>query len=307
MSKLHGEFDLNRWVKLFPIATMREEAHQFVSKRRAENPRHYRKETDFADHLRLMNPEGDHITSPISIAQVEQLRAEALHQAADNTVPTDVFIFAQGEPEKREVTKVGGLPYWPANKLWPKDKTGEPMPCIAQFNFSDSRDLVGRTPGDLLLIFLHGELGDDDPLHFEWLTIEQVPLVQPADVPKCNHWEILPCYGTIHRTVDYKVDHELLEEKYNQPWNITVIGGTKIGGIPSHIQDVSDEIGGRFLCSLGSVEPTSDKPRPFVNAEKPIDPFTRDRSKDYWMWGDAGSIFIYIDENGNVIQSAECY
>ncbi len=307
MSKIHEQFELERWIREFPLSKMREEAHQFVSHRRTENPKQYRTESDFANHLRLMNPGGDRITSPISIAKVEQLRAEALHDHAGETVLTDVFIFAKGEPDKREVTKVGGLPYWPASKPWPKTKTGEPMPFIAQFNLSDSRDLVGKTPGDLLLIFQRDDSGEDNPLHFEWLNVEPVALIQPAEMPKCDHWEILPCYGTIHRTVDYKVDHEPLEEKYNEPWNITVIEGTKIGGIPSKIQGAAEENRGRFLCALGSVEPTTNKPWPFVNSETPIDPFARNESAYYWMWGDAGSIFVYLDDDGKVVQSAECY
>ena len=57
-----------------------------------------------------------------------------------------------GAPEC-SVTKVAGLPYRAAGLPWPLTDDGRPMTFLAQFCFEESRDLVGKLPGDVLLIF----------------------------------------------------------------------------------------------------------------------------------------------------------
>src|SRR5262245_12956768 len=73
------------------------------------------------------------------------------------TVPIDVFAWAIGDPPDRDRTQIGGLRYRPADRPWPIGEDGKPMVFLAQFRFCESRDIVGETPGDLLLIFVpHG-------------------------------------------------------------------------------------------------------------------------------------------------------
>ncbi len=67
--------------------------------------------------------------------------------------PTDQIFFTTGEPAERSVTEVAGLPYRAAGLPRPRTDDGRPMTLLAQFCFAESRDLVGKLPGDVLLIF----------------------------------------------------------------------------------------------------------------------------------------------------------
>lgn len=58
---------------------------------------------------------GTHVTSPFHLFAVETLRDQH-HLRVGPAIPTDVFVWAIGEPARREVTKIGGLPYWPAHQ-----------------------------------------------------------------------------------------------------------------------------------------------------------------------------------------------
>src|SRR6266403_694498 len=78
---------------------------------REEMPDEYPNEAAVERHVKLMSPSGEIVTSPCHLATVEQLRAECLSKRCLPTAPTDVFVFAKGEPPDRGVTKVGGLPF----------------------------------------------------------------------------------------------------------------------------------------------------------------------------------------------------
>ncbi len=303
MSATHERVDLEKWIAEFPLLKLREEARRTVEAERIEQPEGFDDE-EFERRVQLIGPGGDQLTSPRTLAIIEQLRREALDKQKWKTVPTDVFVFAKGEPSRREVTKVGGLPYWPAGKPWPLRRNGQPMSFIGQFNFTDSLDLVGHLPGDVLLLFLADE-GVWPPIHHVWAKVTEQPLITPAAMPK-TAFEFLPCYGAIHRSVDYPelaVDDEL-EGKVYQHWNVTVWEGTKIGGVPSGIQQV-EENRGKFLCALGSPAP-SDKTWPFLNVAEPFD-YRSEEAERLLMWGDAGSLFIHIDRNGKVQAEMDCY
>ena len=97
---------------------------------------------------------GENVTSPCDVCNNELLRREMQDQYRwGPAVPVDIFVMAEGEPEKRNVTKIGALPYRPANASWPTGSNGQPMLFVAQFNFADSKDLTGELPGDILLVF----------------------------------------------------------------------------------------------------------------------------------------------------------
>lgn len=304
MSATHERVDLEKWIAEFPLLKLREEARHAIEANRSEEPEGFDDE-EFERRVQLIGPGGDRLTSPGTLAIVEQLRREALDLKKWKTVPTDVFVFAKGEPSRREVTKVGGLPYWPAGKPWPLRRNGQPMSFVGQFNFTDSLDLVGPLPGDVLLLFLADE-GVCPPIHLEWAKVIEQPLISPAEVPK-TAFEFLPCYGAIHRSVDYpevEADDEL-EGKVYQHWNVTVWEGTKIGGIPRGIQE-EDGCRGKFLCALGSIEPSSGKAWPFLNVAEPFD-YRSEEAEKLLMWGDAGSLFIHVGSDGMARADMDCY
>ena len=124
--------------------------------------------------------DGSHVTSPFHIFSVETLRDQH-HLRGGPATPTDVFVWAIGEPERRDVTKVGGLPYWPTHQLWPERPDGEPCQFLAQINFTDSTDLVPELPGDILLVFAKDSdewmWGRADALHLAWQKVTPQPLI----------------------------------------------------------------------------------------------------------------------------------
>src|SRR5262249_43668925 len=144
---------------------------------------------------------------PQGIVSAEKLRRLArLEDFADQAVGVDVFAFALGEPAERSITKFGGAPYRPRDLPWPETDAG-PMTFVCQYRFTESRDLVGDLPGDVLLIFareygLYTGEPDQPYFHFEWQSLGLTDLIEPQAVPK-PAWDFLQAYGVRFRTVDY--------------------------------------------------------------------------------------------------------
>src|SRR5690348_4565406 len=66
-----------------------------------------------AQEVLLSQPNVNAITSPVHLAIFEQLREEMrAGLTLDDGVPVDLFVWNIGEPPRREMTKIGGLPYW---------------------------------------------------------------------------------------------------------------------------------------------------------------------------------------------------
>ena len=125
--RMNYEFDLEEWLPRFSL----QELHGHYS--------------------------GNDITSPCDICNNELLRRGMKNEFEwGEPVPADIFVHSIGEPGNRYATKIGGLPYRSAGLPWPKTASGRSMALIAQFNFTNSTDIVGKLPGDLRLVF-----GDD--------------------------------------------------------------------------------------------------------------------------------------------------
>jgi hypothetical protein len=123
------------------------------------------------------------ITSPSDLCQNEILRRE-LRDEFDwgEPVPIDIFVMADGEPPDRHVTKLGGLPYRAADASWPVRRNGLPLVFLGQFDFSDSRDLTGPLPGDVLLVFADDAYMPEN-LHFEWQNFGLEGLIEQHAIP----------------------------------------------------------------------------------------------------------------------------
>lgn len=325
---IHQRVDIERWNRLFSLEKLRKEAREFVERRRKELPDQYKSASDVERHVKLMSPGGQIITSPQHLAIIEQLRKESLSSRNLPAIPTDVFVFAKGEPSNRSVTKIGGLPFWPKRKNWPTGNAGKPMSFVAQFCFTDSMDLFDSLPGEILLVFADGIYGKDwtegdvGALRFEWVNGSESSLVETKDIPLAR-WDLLPVYGEIHRTKDYMTElsvQSALKEAYKMWYCIAIAEGTKIGGMPRWIQD-ADEIPGRFLCALGSVHPVYQtdgiipRPYPFTNFQGPLvrcrggfraaeEEIRRNR---LLMWGDVGSLFLFLDDTNRIHWTTQCY
>jgi hypothetical protein len=304
---VHERVDIERWKAQFPLDRLRQEAREFVRKRREERPDLYADEAAVERHVALMEPKGDTITSPHDIAVVEQLRGELIPTVPETErVPTDVFVFGKGEAPRPDTTKVGGLPFLPAARAWPRTPEGKPMTFVAQFNFADSHDIVGHLPGDVLLIF-----GDEDGIYsldgagmvFEWVLGSEDDIISASNVP-ATEWTISPCFGAIHRTWDYPGDPHVLAG-FGAWQDVALILGTKIAGAPWWIQE-EEPPPGRFLCTLGSVQPAFLQPFPYLNVPEAIND-TLDPDRNNLMWGDMGTVYIFVDDDGNVDWTWQCF
>jgi hypothetical protein len=276
---------------------------------------------------------GEQITSPYDLYSVERLRDEhGLRKGM--AFATDVFVFGMGAPKDRRITKISGLPYWPKARTWPKADGGSPYQFLAQFCFVDSRDLVGKLPGDILLLFVpQGDeewLWELDRVRFEWLSLDTSALIDalPTGVqPFCqSEW-----YGVLHRTHDYPGAAEQARKlKVDQPYNLPVLNGSKIGGIPHAIQTkakygvdpttglpvlLPDRKGKSpaqcFLCQLSSIQAAPDVVYPWTNQKRKLT-LEFDETGIYGdgnqcMFGDMGSIYIFIDSSGRCMATSECY
>src|SRR5262245_48723454 len=48
-------------------------------------------------------------------------------------IPAQYLLYAQGEPETREQSRIGGLPYRPRGLPWPLDELGRPSEFVSIF------------------------------------------------------------------------------------------------------------------------------------------------------------------------------
>ena len=276
---------------------------------------------------------GEQITSPYDLYSVERLRDE--HGLCKGMAfATDVFVFGLGAPMDRCITKISGLPYWPKARTWPKADGGSPYQFLAQFCFVDSRDLVGKLPGDILLLFVpQGDeewLWELDRVRFEWLSLDTSALIDalPTGVQPFGQSE---WYGVLHRTHDYPGAAEQARKlKVDQPYNLPVLNGSKIGGIPHAIQTkakygvdpttglpvlLPDKNGNspdeRFLCQLASIQAAPDVGYPWTNQKKKLTLKFDDTGiygdGNQCMFGDMGSIYVYIDSSGRCMARSESY
>ena len=113
-----NSFDLTHWQRVFPWESIRDEA----------------------------DDSGTHITSPVHLVMIEKQREQIANDLSKlHNLPTEVFTFSLGEPDDPAATKIGGVPFRQHDKPWPQ-YSGYNYEFLAQFNFTNSRDLVGGYP-----------------------------------------------------------------------------------------------------------------------------------------------------------------
>lgn len=309
---IHERFDIDRWKAEFALDALREQAREFVLARKEQLPGQYPTQEAVDRHVHIMEPSGDSVTGPSEMAIIEQIRDEVFAlrpEIAHPSVPTDVFVFGRGEPNNREATKIGGLPYWARSRPWPHTRSGTPMQFAAQICFADSHDIVSDLPGDILLVFFdYDEYYDElDPsvLRLEWADLGETDLVSDADVP-VSDYKYMPHYAQIHRTYDYP-DAEEAFGNYSASYQLSVIEGTKIGGVPRWIQD-DPGLPGRFICAVGSINYSWYQPYPFLNVPQPLDE-THKQPDGYGelMWSDVGSLYVFADSEGKLTWDVQFY
>lgn len=296
---MNYEFQLDEWLARFPLR----EKHGHFS--------------------------ADDITSPGDLCNVEWLR-RGMRDEYDwgEPIPVDLFVLSRGEPQNRYATKIGGLPYRPAKEPWPCNAQGRSLALIAQFNFTNSRDIVGETPGDLLLVFGDNSQGFIDSYHFEWHDIGIQNLITTAELPR-DCMKIAPCFGNRCRMQSFP------EAQLRTPWEkpqcdgkevwsyrwIPQFQATQIGRAPYIIQAggrspyeeeelLEFEVSQRreHLCTIASVQPDAHQPYPWVNVPEPLNPEGQwNYGDNNLMIGDLGCIYITIDDDGRLHAGESSY
>jgi len=196
------------------------------------------------------------------------------HGAFGLSTPIDLFLLSVGESPDRTHTKIGGLPFWPRERDWPKSITGEPLPFLAQFCFRDSLDIVDSVPEDILLLFGNPDLPSSIVARWESST-SRSRLVDCSDMPDNR---IVPCfYGTRWRTESFPEaahpDPVLLADgtAVLDTGLVSELLGLQIGPGP-YFPRWSGRPGKaeRVVCAMSSVFPIPDRPYPFINRPQPL-------------------------------------
>jgi hypothetical protein len=289
---IHERLDVDHWVKRFPLAGIGD-----------------------ANLFALFS-----ITGPQPIAYIEQIRSDVKKKSdLGKPVPVDLCVWKLGDSERRDVTKIGGLPYWPANEQWPTFGDRKPFSFMAQFCFADSRDILPRLPGDILSVLVgdgHGEI------ELRWFRLGEKNLLPAKDIP-LQQWAIQPCHAVLHRTAEYPDSSYGLFQKYPNPisrWATRFTDGSKIGGSwelrgeipnPADFDDPDDreyfqgawdrklQQEKMFFCQLGSISKTAAQP--FVNVND-FDDLSQSDVKNLLMIADCGGCDFFFD--GKLTDSA---
>lgn len=264
------------------------------------------------------------IFSPKDLALTEQMRQRAgfhaesrrfFNRLARRFRPVDYLLPALGEPPRREMSKIGGLPYRPRG-AWPTGSDGRPMSFIAQLCLADSRAILRRAVtehlgGDVLLIFQEGgdwsrDEGDGVPLRFEWqpLSLAAQDLVTPEEIPGQEiQWS--PLYFQLHRTRECEDWEGTFPSPAGKPVGVDGASrASKIGGVPAWQQGESGK--GTFFASIHSVNPCGTGVEgtrfPFPNLEAPTWRWASDAG--FFMLGDVGTLYLFMRPNGSSIGSS---
>ena len=259
-------------------------------------------------------PSGTVITSPIDLWEVEEARDDVGRDPMGPAVPVHLFLWSALPPARPYLTKLGGVPWRPAARPWPRSQRGEPCTFLAQFCFTDSRALVRPgLPGDVLLVFFadwnswHGET-----VHLEWSDLEIAEPLAAAEVPR-QELTVPQLSGVIYATHDSPEGHRRADQALDahaRSFLVAETQATKIGRTSFFAQDDPRRDGEELLCTLSSVRAHGGPRWPLLDLERPRgDPAPEDRngwSAEKIAFGDGGALYFLIDERGEVRVTGQC-
>lgn len=306
----HPKYDDRYWSASYPLA-------DYMQQEEVQQHREFGRDI----YLRSF------IFGPKSLAidlQIRDVLWPELNPQAE--LPTDVFVWAWGEPPIPTLTKIGGYPYLPKDIAWPADSDRKPMAFVAQINFCDSTDLVPSLPGNLLLIFsklyisawpgepsvarMGEEFDDQSSMRFVFLNTNETDsknVIGKGDAPDTG-FQLWPLHGHIFRTSD----HQTLYDEYVKPHRSRIGGmwvdppavllGTKIGGSPVWEQEAAEclkqGLSLDFLCQVISDRADLEKPDPYIGHPQPFDESTIEESREQerrLCIADLGSLYLFWD------------
>ena len=230
--------------------------------------------TSMSDHT-ARQIAGWSATDVESIVAIERVRELAAARGElGEPCPVDLFIPMIGEPACPSATKIGGVPFRPAEWSWPVHAEYGPMTFVCQFNFSDSREIVPWLPGEMLLVFS----GDFPPytdeqgscLHIEWYTPRGAD-VMASESNVAGHPDRIPkMYGIRYRTVDYPASTAICQAMLAEIQPVRAVPerkkwlargcanllGWKIGGQMPDLGEPAPN--SKFICSLVDLSVSED-------------------------------------------------
>ena len=297
----HEVVNIERWIAQFPI-------ERYEKK---DGPRKFPAPTP-DDPVNLTKVRGTMITGPSHLARIEQVRRRVGREHdLGPAVPTDLILWGTGEPTKPYLTKIGGLPYRPADKPWPGLDEEDPFTFFAQFCFVDSRNILpAKLPGDVMLLFFRDEESfsqaeDEDAWKIEWYDIGIDKLVTARKCPKPS-FPVPKLHGALYRTNEFPESYDIFErEGHFQYYLFGTTQASRIGGETFFIQDDPRESGEEILCTLNSIMPEKSEEFPFLNHEKPLT--GREEVRMEFLFWDVGCLYFLIDRQGQVRWTLDCY
>lgn len=256
------------------------------------------------------------IDSPGDLALREQaIRVALAHGDLGATTSADVFVWAESVGgDSPWLTRIGGVPWRPKERAWPKDPDGVPLTFLGQINFGDSKHLVPfELPGEVALIFgtaSSGWISIDRGSALEWSP--QV-LTDPCTLSDIPWTGALPFeyHGVLHRTEQY-TDWEKSVEVFQRTGDkrggsgLAAMQVTQIGTYADLPQDwpFEEGDGNTLIAVLSSFYfrgrwPLCDVPRCLqrVRSDGSAYDMISDSGREFGV-GDAGCIWIYRDREG---------
>lgn len=288
---MNPHFEIDHWIRFFPLDAV---------------PEHQRT--------------GQDVTGPRSLAIVEQIRRQAgMSRFCDKSCPADVFVIGIGEPDEPWCTRIGGIPFRPVGKIWPRDKGGNNMTFLAQFDFRQSMDLFSDLPGDILQVFTKEyRIPDDmDPdfLRFEWLKRNEISNCE-KNMPEELEKPVPSFFGIRYRTVDYHDDtgtasgiRNYINSEY--PDEIATacrFFGLKIGGLPSWVwMNNIFQSQRTLLCTITTIIPDLDIAYPFINRIEEFSSKKDIQSLGKWsfFYSPTVAIYLFLDRVWGIVWHCE--
>lgn len=196
--------------------------------------------------------------------------------------PQDLFVLATGEPAKRCSTKIGGIPYWRADRPWPVNASGVPIPFLAQFDLRESMDVVPDRPGDIILFFAFSDLRLGAAVRVQD-RCEADLLIASHELPVHSSY---PTYTGVRWRVDVFPNWLPRDGK---SWSTCYLDdGSRVSNVFMAMQPCAVQIGNypdfpppreeivqtneRIVCTMPSITLMPDKAYPFLNRTVPLTP-----------------------------------
>ena len=320
---VHESFDIEAAIRDHPLDRVRDEALERAKRNYGRGTRTGR---EYLRYVRLNGIRGYPIFSPRDAALTEQLRRDmGFYEKCQTTGPTDVLVPVPGRGGRDPTSRFGGPPNFRPDQPWPTSKSGEPLTFIAQLCFADSHDLVGPTPGELLLVFNRPHVFDDRPRYphgtcyagEEWALVwsdlqapltragEMRPLLVDRTVAHFQRWRALGFdYSDAY---DQATSYEPLLNplakpddfpSFADPHALGPLQGFRIGGKPFGVQDQPPFA--RFLCEIAGL---SWEGAEYVAAGLDAAAIGLKR----FAIGDAGELYVGFDGAGNLLHEDQCY